>query len=372
MRQLKKLAVTTALVAAVPALASAQHLVYGSFVPASDYLNAVALPEIFADITEATNGEVTWELIVGGQLADGQGTLPAVEDRMMDAGLAIAAYAPSVVPHLAFLYSIVVPGDDVVSLAAAATETIFQDCPGCLADMQSSNAIPFGGYSNAVNSLMCTRPVATLADMDGLRIRANGGFADMVAAAGATPMALTLAETVTVLQRGGMECVVGAAEWLATYSYGDSAKFVSGAGLGSSSPALGLYLNRDAFHDLSPEGQDAVFRASAKLSIMQTLGNFVIKNAESLQNQIDTNGVQIVPPADDLAAHFATYPLGDRDARIAAGNQLGVQDPAAVYDAYMANVEKWRAITAEVGQDVDALAARLYDEVFADLDPASL
>ncbi|MFD1911098.1 TRAP transporter substrate-binding protein DctP [Halodurantibacterium flavum] len=371
MRQLCK-ALPALIGAAMPLAAAADTFVYGSFVPGSDYLNSDTLPHVFQMISDGTDGEIEWDLIVGGQLADGAGTFSAVEDRMMEAGLAIPLYAPSTVPNLAFLYSIVVPGDDLGAYIGAAMETIFQDCPGCLDDIGRTNAIPLGGFSNAANSLMCTRPVATLADLQGLRIRAVGGFGDMVAAGGAMPMSITLAETVTVLQRGGAECVVGAAEWLATYSYGDSAKYVTDLPLGANAPAVGLYMNREAFHEMTPEQQDVTLRAAAHLSAMQTIGNFVRKNAESLQRQIDTNGVQLVTPEQDLIDHVTAFPAGDRERRIEAGRQIGVTDPEALYDAYMANVEKWRGISAEIGEDVDALAQRIYDEAFADLDPSTL
>ena len=50
---------------------SAEQLTYGSWVPAADWLNSNALPETFKRIEEATGGDVTWELIPGGQLAGG-------------------------------------------------------------------------------------------------------------------------------------------------------------------------------------------------------------------------------------------------------------------------------------------------------------
>src|SRR5678809_1171699 len=78
--------------------ASAQEFVYGSWVPASDYLNSSALPVAFKQIEEETKGAIKWKLIPGGQIADGKGTFNAVKDGLMQGGLAIAVYVPNVVP----------------------------------------------------------------------------------------------------------------------------------------------------------------------------------------------------------------------------------------------------------------------------------
>ena len=74
---------------------SAAELVYGSWPPASEYLNRVTLPKVFADIAKQTNGAITWKLVPGGQLADGRATFQAASDGLITAGLGIVTYAPN-------------------------------------------------------------------------------------------------------------------------------------------------------------------------------------------------------------------------------------------------------------------------------------
>ena len=76
----------------------AQELVYGSWVPAGDYLNSNALPTAFKQIEAETNGAIKWKLIPGGQIADGKTTFTAVKDGLMQAGLGIPTYVPNLLP----------------------------------------------------------------------------------------------------------------------------------------------------------------------------------------------------------------------------------------------------------------------------------
>ena len=75
--------------AATPALAV--DLVYGSWLGANNQTHERALLPYFDMVREATGGEVNWELVPGGQLANGPATPEAVGSNLMDAGLVMAS-----------------------------------------------------------------------------------------------------------------------------------------------------------------------------------------------------------------------------------------------------------------------------------------
>lgn len=363
------LAAATALCATA---ALAETPIYGSWPPASDFLNTDTLPEAFAQIDKDTGGKVKWELIAGGQLADGRGTLAAVDDNLMQGGLAIPVYTPEAMASLTLLYSIVVPGDDPVAVAGAAAQTIFLDCPECLKEAKANNVLPLGGFASASYRLMCTKPVASMDDLKGKRVRATGGYGEMAALGGATPMSVTLTEAVSLLQRGGLDCLMAAREWLQTYGYGEYAKYVTDLPLGVAAPAVGFLMNRETFLDMTPEEQAAHLRASALITARHTIGNYVLRDQESFEAQQAQMGVQLVPAGEDLTAMVDGFVQTDRARLIENGKQLGIPDPEALLDTYLANVETWRGYSAEIGTDVDAFSAKLWDEVFSKVDPGSL
>lgn len=359
---------TAGLLAVASPTLQAETLVYGSWPPSSDFLNEVTLPEAFAAIEKETGGKVKWDLISGGQLADGRGTFAAVADGVMDAGLAIPIYVPDAVPTLALMYSVIIPGDDPVVTAGAAIETIFKDCPECLEEARDYGVVLLGGFASASYRLMCTTPVASVADLKGKRVRATGGYGEIIRQAGGTPLSLTLTDAVSLLQRGGLDCAVGAREWLQTYGYGDFAKHVTDAAMGSTGPAVGLFMNRDRFKALSPEVQRAHLRQSATITARHTIGNYVRKDQASFDNQIKTNGVRTVAPTADLVAIFENFPATDRERLIANGKQIGVANPEALLDAYARNVQKWQTLSGEIQGDESRFAEKLWQEVFQDLD----
>ncbi|WP_127110117.1 C4-dicarboxylate ABC transporter substrate-binding protein [Pararhodobacter zhoushanensis] len=352
--------------------ALAQTPIYGSWPPASDYLNTDTLPEAFAMMSEATGGALEWELIAGGQLADGRGTLAAVTDDLMQAGLQIPVYTPEAMPSFTLLYSVVVPGDDPMAVAAAAAETVFLHCPSCLQEARDNNVLPFGGFASASYRLMCTSPVSSLEQMSGLRIRATGGYGEMAIMGGGTPLSVTLTEAVGLLQRGGLDCLMATREWLQTYGYGEYARYVTDLPLGNSSPAVGFLMNRDLFMGLSADEQQAMMRASAFITAKHTIGNYVIRDQESFENQQEVNGVELVAPDAGLTAMVEGFSAHDRARLLEAGERLGVEDPAALIDTYLAAVERWRPISAELGNDVEAMTQRIWDEVFSQVDPSTL
>lgn len=350
----------------------AEQLTYGSWVPAADWLNSHALPETFKRIEEGTNGDVTWNLIPGGQLAGGKETFTAIQDGIMDAGLGIATYVPNLMPSIATLYGTVVPGNDPVAAAGAAAETVMLHCPSCLAEAKKINQIPFAGYAGAPYVLMCREPIKTVEDLKGKRIRASGAALNILDLAGASVVSASLTDAVSLLQRGGLDCVAGVTEWLRTFGYGDFAKYVTDFSFGVAAPAIAFEMNRDRWTALSPEAKKAHLKAFGYLAAEMTITNFIVRNKEALDDQIKNNGVQMVQAGDDFADLLKQYQEKELGINVEKAKSLGVEDPEAFIKAYKTAVEKWRGISEKVGLDVEAFSAAMWDEVYSKVDPESL
>ncbi len=140
-------------------------------------------------------------------------------------------------------------------------ETIYFQCPECLEEVKKLNAVPLGGWTTSAYLLACNTPVKSLADLKGKRVRATGGNAEMFKMAGAVPVGATLVEAVSLLQRGGLDCQHGIADWLRTFGYADFAKYVTDIPLGLTGPAIGMYLNRDTWNKFTPEQKTSAHEA---------------------------------------------------------------------------------------------------------------
>jgi TRAP-type C4-dicarboxylate transport system substrate-binding protein len=348
--------------------ASAKDYVYGSCVPAADYLTSDALPAMYAGIDKETKGAIKWKSVAGGALADCKGSFDAVQNRVMEAGLAIPTYVPNLVPHTALMYNTLEFEGETVAVAGATAETLFLDCKECLDEWKKINSLPLGPYASSPYTLYCREPIDKVAGLKNKRVRAVGGPAELINMAGAVSVGATLPEAVTLLQRGGLDCLYGITEWLKTFGYGDFAKYVMDLSLGTTGPAIGVHLNYDAWKEMTPEQRTATLKYQALFSAKHSIGNFILKNKTSLDEVIKTKGVKVLPVGKDFQDWIASYKAGEAKVNADRARQLGVKDPEAVQKAYEKNLVKWRKLEKEIGTDVDKFADVLWNEIYSKVD----
>jgi TRAP-type transport system periplasmic protein len=142
--------------------------------------------------------------------------------------------------------------------------------------------------------------------------------------------------------------------------------------LGLTGPALGMFMNRDAWKSFTPEQRKVHVKHAAWLSAKMAIGNFVISNEDALNAVIRDKGVQLVKVGDAFDPVTAGYKKAQRETNIATAKGFGVKDPAAVIDYYEQAVERWRPLSKEVGRDIDKFTAVLTSEVFSKIDPEKL
>jgi TRAP-type transport system periplasmic protein len=354
--------------------ASATELVYGSWPPAGEYLNRVALPKAFAGIAKETNGAITWKLVPGGQLADPKATYQAAAEGLIQAGLGISTYVPNLTPSLTAIYSTVVFGNDVVAATGAALETVTLHCPSCLAEFKKANLVPLSGWTTSAYLLACREPVKSMGDLKGKRVRGTGGSAALLSMAGAVPIAATLPEAVNLLQRGGMDCQFGVNSWLKVFGYADFAKYLTDYPLGITGPAIGLMMNRDTWNKFTPEQKKIHMKYAGQISASLAIGQFVDENEAVLDELIKDKGVQVVHVSDpqEFAALSEKFDKAQREKNVADAKNFGVADPGAVLDAYAADLKKWSGLSKGIGRDIDKFTDAIWTEIYSKVDPEKL
>jgi TRAP-type C4-dicarboxylate transport system substrate-binding protein len=346
------------------------ELIYGNWTPPREWQNVNAMPQLFEAIEKETNGAIKWKLIAGGQLADGKATWTAVGSGLMQAGLGIITYAPNTAPSLYMIYSTVVLGhNDVVAATGAALEVMFLRCPTCLEEFKKINTVALAGWTSSAYLLACRQPIKTVAELKGKRIRATGGSAEMFQTVGAVPVGATLVEAVGLLQRGGIDCQHGIADWLRTFGYADFAKHVVDHPLGLTGPAIGMLLNRDTWNKFTPEQKQVHLKYGAWMSAKLAIGNFLNANEDALQSVVKTKGVELIKvDAKDWNTFTEGFEKIQREKNVATGKQFGLKDPGAIIDDYEKTIVKWRALSKDIGRDIDKFTAALNREVYSKID----
>ena len=353
--------------------APAAELTYGSWPPAGSIQNRVALPRIFKEIEEETKGEIKWKLVAGGQLGGPKESFQATSDNISQGALGIIISNPTVSPSLNAIYNYLVFEGDSIQATPAALETMTLDCPSCLEEFKKQNLVPLAGWTTSQYYLACTQPFTKVEDLKGKRIRGQGGPAQLWELAGAVPVSATLPEAVTLLQRGGLDCMHTTYTWLQTFGYGDFAKNVLDIPMSLSGPAVGLMLNRDAWNKMTTEQKTIHLKKAAFLSANEAVEEFTTDNQANLEKVKAEKGVKLIPVEQaGFKALVAKFEAAQRQTIIESSKKLGVKEPEKLLDAYKKNLDKWKGLTADVGTDMNKLSDLIWREIYSKVDVTKL
>ena len=357
-----------AIAAAGPA--AAQEFVYGSWIPEAEYTNRVALPKAFEELAAETG--INWRLVPGGQLVNPVDTWDAVESGLVQGGMGIPQYVPSVVPVLNVIYQTVLPGDETLAATGAALETFLLDCPQCQEELRDLNMLAIAGWDTAPYMLGCTTPVDSVDDLEGLKVRAAGGNVRLMEQAGAVPVAATLVEAINLLQTGAIDCIFGTAGWYRSFGYADFITHHTDFPMGMTGPATGWLINRDAWNQLSDEEKQLHLQKGAMVSAMQAMGQFVQEEQETLDWAVNEKGVEIVQPDEEgFTQLMEEFVQAQDQAVIDAATSQGVEGAEEIIATYRENFEKWKGLIENVAT-VEELTGIYWDEIFSHIDVSTL
>jgi len=351
--------------------AQAKELIYGSWLGAKSSTNEIAMPVYFDAITKATNGEIAWKLVAGGQLVTGPGTVEGVKNNLVDAGVVMAPYTPKELPATNLIFSTAVLGDDVIAASGAMNEVVMLNCPECLAEYKRNKAVAFAGYSTSPYLLMCRQPVQSVAELQGRKVRSSGGGVSIMQIAGATPVAMNPADATSALERGAIDCVLGSVAWLKNYGYMDSVRGVLTYPMGMGGPPLLMYINRDVWSDMTPAQRKAHVDNAAKLVAVTTI-DAQLKIDDEVVVEAKKKGIKFAEGGEDFAKVMAKRGEIQREENAKVARASGVKNPEAILDAFDKAVEKWKGLSKEIGLDPAKFEAVLKREVYDKVDPEKL
>lgn len=148
--------------------------------------------------------------------------------------------------------------------------------------------------------LICTKPIRTLEEMKGKRIRSFGyALAALIEGMGATPVSMTTPEAYEGLQRGILDCSPIGVTLARGWKYDEVAKFYIDIPFGAIWGHL-IAMNRQAYMRLD-EPSRAILDGIGNEYIVEYVKQTDIQTA-AVKQQWKTTGVQIVPfPASELA-----------------------------------------------------------------------
>ena len=353
------------------AVHSAEY-VFGSWVGPNNPVLAKGIVPYFAALEKDTGGSLKWKVLAGGQLFGGPATLAGIRDRIADAGgPVIPAFTRKELRAANVVYDLVNASESPVVMAGAVAETYHLNCPQCKEDFAKNNALFIANYATTRFNILCREPIKTLADAKGRKMRVVGALGRFIKGVGAVPVGGSPAAAVEALQRGSMDCIVGPIEWLQGFGLWDITKHVLDAPLAIQPTPSSMVINRDVWKRLAAAERAALIKQAPGLVAGVTVNGYMAEDAE-VRAEAAKRGITITEASAEARKALEGHKASEPKIIAESAKKEGVKDPEAIIKAHLANVAKWEKIHAKIGDDPNAFAKALWDEVFSKLDPEKM
>ncbi len=205
-------------------------------------------------VEKESNGNLVIKPHLGGVLHSAKDGFKAVRGGITDLTMCYPVWSPAGF-HLNHVFGLPFAFPNA-SVAARVAEELY---PKYLKKEYEKKGIYLAFYSAmATYDLISKKPVRTLEDLKGMKIRTPAGpMAEMAKRLGAVPVFLSIAEVYTGLQRGIIDGVLTPTFAGYAYRFFEMAKYVTRLDLGLSASAWGF--NKKTFDSLPPQLQNEMY-----------------------------------------------------------------------------------------------------------------
>jgi len=226
-------------------------LFYSNVYPAPHKM-CVSAVEWGKEIEKRTNGRVKVTMYPGGTLTPGDKCYDGVVKGLSHVGMSVFSYTVGKFP---LLEVVDLPlGVKSGSVATRATNEFYAKFKP--KELDEVKVMFLMGIAPA--KIHTKKPVNKLDDLKGMKIRATGTVSRIVAALGATPVAMPMPDTYDALSRGVVEGVVCPVEALEGWKLGEVVRFTTQNTSTSNSTAQFVVMNKDTWNSLSPDIQNII------------------------------------------------------------------------------------------------------------------
>src|SRR3989441_2274250 len=252
-------ALAGSVVAAQPALAQTT-LTMSSWVSPTHHITAVVLQGWANEAEKATNGRVKFQMLPKHPSAP-PGTFDAVRDGLVDLSYVTASYTPArhILPMLAEL-----PGAGETSLInSVAYSRIYWKHFHKVGEYKGVKLL--GVFTHGPGQMFTKKPVRSIADVQGLKIRTGGGVAEQVAKAlGASAFVKPAPESYELLSSGVADGVFFPLESIISFKLDTVLEQATLFPGGMYSSSFGFFMNEDKWNKLPKQDQGAIEKISGE------------------------------------------------------------------------------------------------------------
>ncbi len=360
--------ITAAALALASSAISATNISYSNPFPSSHTVQAAGMDHFAKAVEESSNGEVRVTIHAGGVMANGPATLAAIQRSTVDAGLVVPAWVTSQLPSTETLSQFQIAASDPRVAAGAANEFFLRHCPECLEENRRHNALPLAYYGSSTYHFICRRPLDSLDDLAGKRVRATSApLVNWVEQFNATVVAVPTADIYQAMQRGQADCTAGPLAYFRTLNLREVSRWASDLEFGSYYGATIMTVNTRTWDRMSDAQRAAVTDNLAAL--VRNVVEGYMRDADNSREQAVEAGVNFASVTDADREKLENHIDREFDRVLQVAKDRGVfgDDPAEMLNRFLATLEKWEALMEDIGDDFDAYEQALQDEIFSHL-----
>jgi|TARA_R110002126_G_scaffold86592_1_gene209019 TRAP-type C4-dicarboxylate transport system substrate-binding protein len=308
-----------------------------------------------------------------------QETMAGLRDGIADIGWETAPYHPAefaetnLITNLTMLMTTgKVPDLPGTAMAGAVLEYVMLNCPDCLKEIKAQNAVFTASTATPPYYLLCNKPVATIEQLQGKRIRSGApNFSRWAEKFGATGVSLPGNEIYDALGQGIVDCTTNDVGQLLGLRFIDVTSSVTlGVPGGVYGGTLAANFNRDVWQGLTEAQRLTALKAAARFSADSVL--MYHQSAEEARATAEGKGIEFFEPSEELAAATAQF-VQDDLATIAQQfkETYGIEDVDAKIELARGLIDKWKGLVEGTGTDLDAITQLYWDEVYSKVDAAT-
>lgn len=378
MKLLKKFLVTGVAAASLVlgvSSAQARDLRYAmGFPPGSD--SDKAGQEYAAAVKKFTNGQLNVKVYPLSLLNFAE-TSAGLRDGMADIGYLLAPYFPSEYPHFNLLAESSmqllnmddrVRGKEGMAYVGAMSEFVFNKCPECLNEFAKQNQVFTGSAGSSPYYLNCSKPVRTLDEIKGKRLRVAGShWSRWARAVGAQPVTMSANEVLEALKQGVVDCVVVSIPELTNLGLLEAVRDVTVQAPGGIFAGTAIsQVNTKVWRGLNKEQRQAMLRAGA---VMPAYVPFVYHQREKeVLDMVVKRGGKVHQP--DAALLQKTKDFAAQDMKTIVeyfAKTHGVKRGEEILNQFKPVLEKWVGLVQSVDSR-EKLTELYWNEIFSKVD----
>jgi TRAP-type C4-dicarboxylate transport system substrate-binding protein len=251
---------------AFPSLSSAQQKVitlnYSNFFPAP-HKNSVLSDQWCKEIEKRTNGRVKITYFPGGTLTPAAQTYENVIKGIADIGFSVFGYTRGRFPMISIMdnplgYKSGVQATNLIN------EFYKKYKPKELDDVQVMYL-----HAHGPGILHSKKPVKTMEDLKGMKIRAQGTVVPIVQALGGAPVGTTMPETYDALRTGVVDGAMSPQEALEGWKWGEIVKYTTQNFSSAYTATMFVVMNKNKWASLPPDIQKIFNEVNAEWVIKQ-------------------------------------------------------------------------------------------------------